>query len=562
MKMKLSYSLFLSFLISSYGFIASAQVPTQVEPQQFIKTFDEPVKREVKKSSDIQIPNQVIPESKEGGTKLLTLKDIEFSGNTVYSDSELKSLASGFVGKKVSFNDLASISNAVTRKYRDAGYILSKATLAPQKIGNGVITINVIEGYISEVNLAGDAENIKLIQKYAQKISSKRPINKKDLERYMLLADDLPGVTARSLIRPSRNIPGSSELVINLEQDKFEGAVSVDNYGTRFNGPIQLSGVAAFNSLFGIYDRTTLRAVVAPDDEELYFGDILHEEQLGSEGAKWRGRVGYSRAAPGSRLDSLDILGTSFVTDNAFVFPVIRTRKQNLTPSIGFRTIDSESDIVGINISEDRARSIYAGLNYDLEDMFDGSNVFDLRVVKGLDVFHSTNDGIGRSRANGDHEFTKAVAEYLRVQPVYYGISLYGGVTGQISESPLLASEEVAFGGRRYGRAYDPAEIIGDNGVAGFIEVRHGDIVPSNDIFKSTQLYAFYDVAGTWNKSAVFGEPKKQTLASTGVGARFNVVKDVTGEASVAFPMTRKVSANGNKHGDDPRFFFSLIKRF
>lgn len=563
MKLRLSlFALLAVSFVASNVLAAPGDIPSPAEPESIMRNLEERDRVPSKQVPEIAVPAPSIQQTKEGGVKLVVLKNVEFEGNTVYSDAELASAASGFIGKKVSFNELATIANTVTRKYRDNGYILSKAVLSPQKIGGGTVRFNVIEGYISEVSLAGDAENIRLIQKYAQKISSKRPINKKDLERYMLLADDLPGVTARSIIRPSRNVPGSSELVINLVQDKFEGAASVDNYGTRYNGPIQLSGIAAFNSLFGIYDRTTLRAVVVPEGEELLFGDILHEEQLGSEGTKWRGRVGYTKTEAGAKVESLDIAGNAFVTDNSFVFPVLRTRKENFTPTVGFKTIDSESELLGILTSEDSVRSLYAGFDYELEDMFAGSNIFDFRVVRGLDVFGASDDGVGRSRANGEHEFTKAVAEYLRVQPVYGSVSLYGGVTGQISESALLASEEVSYGGRRYGRAYDPAEIIGDNGVAGFIEVRHGDIIPSNEIFKSTQLYAFYDVAGTWNKSLVFGEPKRQTLASTGIGTRFNIIKDVTGDVSVAFPMTRKVSANGRKHGDDPRFFFSLIKRF
>lgn len=560
--MKLGISILLSATVLSLGFSAQAQVPKQVEPQQFQKAFEEGSKSKVEADSEVEAPAQLAPQTKEGGVKLVVLKDINVTGSTVYSKDELKQFYSSYIGQKVSFNDLTSITNAITQKYRGDGYILSRANLAPQKIGSGVVNINIIEGYISDVSLAGDAEDIELIRKYAQKISGKRPINKKDLERYMLLADDLPGVTARSLIRPSRNTPGASELIINLVQDKFEGSASVDNHGTRFNGPIQLTGVAAFNSLFGIYDRTTVRGVVAPDDNELYFGDILHEEQLGGEGTKLKSRFAYSRAEPGQRLEPLDILGTSFVVDNNISYPHIRTRKENLTSILGFKTVDSESDIIGVNVAEDRVRTLYGGFTYDFEDMFKANNNFDIKLVKGVSALNATEDGVGRSRANGEHNFSKIVGEYTRLQNLYGGVSLFAGATAQAADSALLASEEAAYGGRRYGRAYDPAEIIGDNGMAGFLEVRKGDVFDANELLQSTQLYAFYDVAGVWNKSAVTGEPKKQTLASTGVGARFNVVKDVTGDVSVAVPMTRLVNANGTKHGDDPRFFFSLIKRF
>jgi hemolysin activation/secretion protein len=59
------------------------------------------------------------------------------------------------------------------------------------------------------------------------------------------------------------------------------------------------------------------------------------------------------------------------------------------------------------------------------------------------------------SRFDGDPKFTKVSAEFTHAQSIYGGISAQVSVIGQKSANSLLASEEFAIGGSRFGRAYD-----------------------------------------------------------------------------------------------------------
>lgn len=552
-------SLSLALLISAFPFNSYSQVPTSAEPQQIEKRFGTETPRTFSPPT-IETPAEE-SSAGEDKTKILKLNSLYFEGNTVFSNEELSGLASEYIGKQVSFHDLRNIARNITKKYRDAGYILSRAVLSPQKIKDGAVKIQVIEGYISEVTLSGKvAGDDKIIQNFAEKIKSIRPINSSDLERYILLADDLPGVTARSVIRPSASTPGASELIITLQEKRQEYSVSADNYGSRFVGPYQITGVAAFNSLFGMFDRTTFRTINATQTDELFFFDILHEQQVLSEGTKLKVRFANSESQPGGRLESLDIEGDSKTLEASLEHPIIRSRTTNLTVKSGFKLTDSRTNISGTLLSNDRVRSWTNGLTLDFEDGLNSSNNISFDVVTGFDVLGATEDGVGRSRANGEHEFNKFTAEYSRLQRITNSVSLFASTAGQYSSNPLLSSEEASFGGRRYGRAYDPAEISGDKGAAGLLEIRYNSDYHSGYV-NNMQYYGFYDVAGVWNENILAGEQSKQTLASAGAGVRFNLTKEVTGDVSLAFPLTREVNAEG-KSGDEPRVFFSLIKRF
>jgi hemolysin activation/secretion protein len=552
-----SLSLFL--LVSTFPLVSYSQVPTSAEPQQIEKRFDNLAPRTISQ------PTIEAPADEEGKgeskTKIFKLNSVQFEGNTVFSNEELSSMAAEYKGKQVSLFDLRNIARNITKKYRDAGYILSKAVLSPQKIKDGVVKIQVMEGFISEVTFSGKVSGDgKIIKNFAEKIKSLRPINKADLERYLLLADDLPGVTARSVIRASSTTPGASELIINLEDKKQEYSVSADNYGSRFVGPYQLTGVAAFNSLFGMFDRTTFRTVNATQSDELFFYDILHEEQVFSEGTKLKVRFANSESQPGGRIQSLDIEGDSKTIEANLEHPFIRSRTTNLTGRTGFKTNDSRTNISGILQSNDRVRSWANGITLDFEDGLNSSNSISFDMTTGFDILGATEDGVGRSRSNGEHEFNKFNAEIIRLQKITDNISLFTSAAGQFSNDPLLSSEEASFGGRRYGRGYDPAEISGDKGAAGLAELRFNSDY-QNVYVKNVQYYTFYDVAGVWNENILAGEQSKQTLASAGAGVRFNLKYDLTGDLSIAAPLTREVNAESNS-GDEPRIFFSINKRF
>src|SRR3989338_8243642 len=74
--------------------------------------------------------------------------------------------------------------------YRNNGYIISRAILPPQKIQNGVVKIQIIEGYLDEVNVSGDPKWAKCILKaYGKQIAACRPLQLKRMEHYLLIAN-------------------------------------------------------------------------------------------------------------------------------------------------------------------------------------------------------------------------------------------------------------------------------------------------------------------------------------------------------------------------------------
>ena len=134
------------------------------------------------------------------------LNRIIIKGNTVFTEQELLKIFQPGLGKSIPLPMLEKMVHAVTIKYRDAGYILSRAILPPQVIKNGVVKVQVIEGFVSSVTVKGDSPRLDaFLARYGTHIKASRPLQVQELERYALLANDLPGVSMQSVLTPSKN---------------------------------------------------------------------------------------------------------------------------------------------------------------------------------------------------------------------------------------------------------------------------------------------------------------------------------------------------------------------
>ena len=552
----LSTTLIVGFV--STDALAQQQVPSAAQPSVITRSLELP-ERGRSRLEDIVITPKDTQSPTGGDTKkMFVLKQVILDSSDAYKTQNFQAILNNYVGKEVSFADLNTLTADMTRKYREDGYVFSRVILPPQKIKDGVLHVQAIEGRIVNVDVTGNyKDNNQLIKKMADKIRSAGPANTKEIERYLLLIDDLPGITARSVVKPSAT-PGGGDLTIIIEQDNFEGSAGINNRGSRFVGPWRGEVVGAFNSLFGIHDRTTLRGISSSDAEELMFGEITHEEQIGSEGMRLKGRYAKTSTKPGGSLEPLDIEGDSDLFDLEALYPMLRGRQLNLNLLAGFNANNTDTDLSGSQIAEDHVRSARIGGRVDFTDALRGVNQFELTGTHGLDVFDATEDGTGRSRANGEHNFTRWNATATRIQDLYGDLSLSLSATGQASHDPLLASEEFTVGGEGFGRGYDAGEIAGDRGYAGIAELQYGGPVDT-DWLKSYQLYTYIDYGRVKNLDPVVGETEEDSMTSAGLGVRFNLNYDISGNIEFAAPLDQDVNAEGD---DDPRLFLNILKRF
>lgn len=495
------------------------------------------------------------------------LKGIKIVDNPIFCCEELLEPFQEYMGCIITLEKLEEIAHQITLCYQKAGYVLTQVIIPPQKIHDGIVTLRVIPGRIGKVEVTGNIKpGIKeLLEEYGQRIQASDPLNIKVLERYLLLANDIPGVRVRSVLTPSKHMVGAADLMLVVEQKFDFGFISVNNFGTKYQGPIQYLANVEEYSKFCPADSTQFQYVTT-GNKQLNTGMIRHSELICPDGLRWNNFGQILNSKPGSTLAPMQLLGIYKLGGTEFFYPFIRSRRQNFSFKGGFLVLDNKSNVLQSLFYRDRIRPVFGTLLYNFWDQLQGLNTAELGVMQGLKILNATGNALP-SRIGGRSVFTRYNLTLTRTQPLPWHFSLFTFVTGQYTHQPLLSAMQFGFGGAYLGRGYDPSEIVGDKGIAGTVELRFypfAGIHPSPkkqgggfDIMRSLaslQIYGFIDMGAIWNVNPR-AFIQHTSACSDGIGIRFNFIQYIDANFFIGKPLTRIVVANNNRH---PRVFFSL----
>jgi hemolysin activation/secretion protein len=535
------------------------QTYKQAAPDRFEERFK---KQEYPQSRVVPVnPENLKPVFPDKMRKVnFLLQRMVIKGSTIYGKRKFSRLFRKYLHRRVNLQQVYVIAQKITNMYRTDGYILSKAVVPPQKIEDGVVIIDVIEGFVDRVAIQGQVRGPRrLLNKYRKALLKSRPLKAIDLERYLLLMDDLPGVSVKSVLTPSKFKQGATNLTLILTNKRYDASFGADNRGTKFNGPFQINAGISSNALLKNYERIGLQSVVTSNTNELKFFSGFYEQPISSEGTKLFLSGSFSDSEPGSELEFFEVKGESKTFKLKITHPFIRSRSENLNGFIGYTNRDSETEILGKLDSEDRLRIFNLGASYDFVDRYQGVNLFSFNLSKGFDIFDATETGSEKlTRSRGHSDFIKFTGGALRLQQLAPSWMLLGELSWQYSFEKLLASEEFGVGGSQFGRAYDSSEITGDQGLTFKLELQKA-FRPKKKYFRDFQAYTFFDYGKVWSRFENSTGSKSDNLYSMGLGIRFNITDVISGYVEWTKPLEQEVSSEGNTDG---RAFFSLSARF
>lgn len=496
------------------------------------------------------------------------LNGIEIQGNCVYSTAQLAPLYRDKIGKTISVAELFDIVQNITNYYRNNGYIISRAILPPQHVKGGVVQIKIIEGYLGKVEVTERPYCAKCqVYYYGKRIKDCPPLEIKRMERYLLLANELPGTSVRAVLSPSKQATGAADLTLVTINKPVTGYLSYDNYGTRYIGPQQMTANIGFNSIINSGDGIAITGTKTPKGGELMYIDGNYILPIDNEGDRWLVGGTRTHTHPLYVLQPVQIDGLTENYYTSFLWPIIRERSRNLTVRTGGNYLDSNVQTFDIKLYQDHIRSVDVGATYNFADSWYGANLISGDFRQGLPFLGYTQDTSKfalTSRPGGRADYSKITLTMSRLQAFKKGpFSLYMLVTGQWGFNPLLASEQFTFGGSQLGRGYDVAELIGDIGAAGTAELRFDMPIEKLKI-NNLQFYVFYDAGMIWNRITTVGSPKQLSGTSTGIGARFQVTNYISGNLMYTQTLTKPVQALQLVHHDGrrPRVWFSFVASF
>jgi hemolysin activation/secretion protein len=563
-------ALFLTFAVTGTTFAqAVAQGAGQVAPPT------SPIERAVPVPTPQAVP-PLLPTPAPGAPEVppgppVAIQSVVVQGATAYPESELKPYYADLVGQSVPLAQISSVLQQIQNKYRNDGYVLTvvRGAIEPGS-GGSTLRIRVVEGFISDVKIDGDIGPAGvLVFNFLNKLTTIRPVNISDIERALLLAQDIPGVSVRAVLRPGAGEAGAVELVGQVGRKAFGGYVQYDNRASTFAGPNELLLGAQANSFTSAGERTEVEIYDTPFTTEQLFGQGSIEGFVGSSGLKLRGYAGYGYSQPGGVLSQVDFHSRLTLAGVSASYPIIRTRPLSLYTSLAFDTehaVTTESGGTGLrNVSDLRVLRLSSTVDSQDQTLgtgLIGANTIILTAHEGLNGLGATSD----ARIGNRVDFFKLTGEITRVQNLFsFGtntVALKLSAGGQWTNDVLPPTEEYLLGGTRYGRGFFAGEVIGDNALGTTAELQLNTAI-ERPLPLGLQPYIFYDNGQTWNVAPA-GQPPdpSQRIESAGVGVRVTVTPQLSVDVEDAHRFTRTpTGAAVSREGADV-IFVTVIARF
>jgi hemolysin activation/secretion protein len=541
---------------------AMAQViPPSAQPGRERERFIEPAPPQAKPAGTaIALPSTVAPKGADHIDVLV--HQVHLTGVTVYTQEQLAPLYADLIGRHVTLQAIYDLAQKITTKYGNDGYVISRAIVPPQQLnpGGANVQIQVIEGYVDKVEWPHSLDKFRdFFSYYTARMTAERPSNIHTIERYLLLAGDLPGLKFKNSLKPSATHQGAATLIVEVVSESlFDWAARVDNRGPTGQGPLEFLASVTVNNLLRVHDAFTLTYAGPFKPEELKYIYGLYSQVLNAEGLLFFVDASDGWGRPGTPdLRALDYRTKSVVFETGLTFPIIRTRERNLSVTALWFASNNDGVILDDPTMPpstlDRLRGGRLKVNGDWADPAMGIDQVNLVLSKGIQGLDSTDNSQAlASRLNGRVDFSKVEATVTRLQQLPAGFSFLLAAYGQYAGTPLLEPELCGYGGRVFGRAFEPSVIVADECVETLGELRF-DIPGLSTMPKQitqTQLYGFGDRGWLHNLVPDVGTPRNMKAASAGGGLRLGWLNIVTADFSV----DKAVEGPRN----DWRFYFIL----
>lgn len=439
--------------------------------------------------------------------KTITVERFEFAGNTLFTAEQLNPLVAEYTQRPISLVQLYEAADKVTAFYTMRGYTLASAVVPAQKVNEGTVRLEVIEGRIGKLKYKG-------LKRYSPSTLGeylKSPegtiYQAGGFERNLRTVDGLPGLDVRARLQPGAEY-GSSDILLLAKETLFEGALFVDNGGTENIGVIRTGGQLTVNNPLGVADQLSLTALRSRGGL-LKYGSATYSLPVGVQSSRINLTYGYAEFDVAGAFSGVG--GSNRNLRGEFYLPWRSTAAEQLSFTAAIVDTRADTDFSGITFNRSEVTLAEIASSY----VRTHSN----RSVTQMALILSTNLQSYNAASDSSNVPLKIDTDIQHLMPLPYALQLL--VRGQFvySLDPLPDTQKFSIGGPGSIRSYSPSEARGDWGYLGQVTLR------KNYLLGPTQLTprVFYDFGEVRQHQAdrfpLGARPQDVSLAGYGFGA-------------------------------------------
>lgn len=454
------------------------------------------------------------------------VREIRIVGATVLRESDFRPVLAPYLNRELTSNDLQSIRDQLTLLYVQRGYISSGAVIPDQDVVGGVVTFQIVEGRLGQVDIVGTKyfEQGYLVDRVAG--DTDRPLHVPSLEERMQILLQDPLVKRLNVELGPGLRPGEARLRVAVEEGKqvnLDTLIANDrspNIGTN-HGAFRVTArnfTGHADPLYLELNRTLGQYEASMD----YSFPFTSDDTRGHVRASY-----YDSSVIDPDFEALDISSTAKNVEVGLSHPIIYTPRTQLR--LGGFFVNRWSNTFLLDEPFSFAPGVINGetkltiLRFT-QEFVDRTTE---RVIAARSTFSFGLDALGATNAAGkpDAKYAAWLGQFQYFRRFNERIELLYRTDVQLASDPLFSIEQYAVGGINTVRGFRENLVVTDNAFVASIEPRFTvyrfplPLIGDPETDGAIQLAPFFDYGRAFSSDGTVAD--SFNLASAGIGLRW-----------------------------------------
>jgi hemolysin activation/secretion protein len=471
------------------------------------------------------------------GGPTFVLRGVVVGESHFLSKADIDAITSKYVGTKVDISAIQRMVKEINDLFTARGVTTAAAFLPPQKLKDGVVRVQIVEGRLDHLKVTGANA---LSKDFVLAHVETKPGEIIDLPQ---ISDRLSMFNSTGVARVQAALQAGARFGLTdidlgvTEPDRFYFQPFVDNQGVSSVGALEAGFLAQFYAPLSLDDRVTVYGVKSNGN---LYGSIAYSIPFDT----WGGRAGITLGKDLTHVTSgpyqpLDITGENkYITINA-VQPIFATGNWVVSLNGAMTWQNNQSYQTVVPTTNDDARLASAGFKI----AYNSSTIAAFLAPTVTRV--ESNSAV--SLLPTDFWQTGGQANVSAQLPG--GNNLVFNGVWQVSSALIIPSAELfQIGGPTTVRGYPTNAVAGNDGFFTNLEFHHPFELPGGPV----DAFVFYDEGAVYNQF-----PAVQDLNSVGAGVTVALTKLAELDLSVGVPLNHVVDPQ-----PPAQFYFRVLGKF
>ena len=474
-------------------------------------------------------------------------------GNTLLKQRDVDAVLAPFVGKSRDFGDVQRALEALQSTYSKAGYASVQVALPEQELSGGVVVIQVIESRIADIRISGNQHfDTRNILRSLPALRAGVTPNARALADNLRLANESPARKSQVVLRPAKDQTASPQaantqnavdaIVEVADETPWRLFTTLDNTGTEQTGRNRVGVGAQHSNLWNRDHILTGQYITSPEKtDQVAIYSLGYRVPFYGLGDSLDIFAGYSDVDAGTTqtpFGPLQFAGKGKVSGVRYngLFARRGEYEHKMVLGADYRAYDSLCSVgdfgaAGCGAAGASVQVRPVSLGYDAVWTRTASrSSFYLTAIQNMPGGKNGTEQdlqLARPLAKGGYQIFRAGFQIGLVFAGDWQIGLRAD--GQASSHALIQAEQFGIGGWNSVRGFLEREVASDQGYFGSIELTTANLGKTLGfgVIDNLRLLAFYDSGQVTRNLPLPGDPVKEGIASTGMGMRMGIKKNL-----------------------------------